>query len=258
MGLNIVRDLWENGISAELAVDATSLEELLSKYRDDNHSWIVIAKPDSKERGFKVRSLIRKEELDLRSSELVAFLRHELRTRNGREGAGDISKLPKLLGSNDVGTASERANDVHILVSQHRNKKSNRRNIIESGECTLVFFVSLSCWILLLIRGIAILKSREVAERAVDGPIVAVDARDDLLDGIRNTRLSDPDSWRSLIQNAPLTERKYLGQVHELISDIANERVAHNDEQKHYANAFIYNYRTGSCIYYDLGGTTDR
>ena len=142
LGLGVVRDLWENDISAELAVDGTSLEELLSKYRDDNHSWIVIAKPDSKERGFKVKSLVRKEDLDLRGSEIVPYLRHELRTRNNREGSGDASKLPKVLGSNDLGASNERANNVHVLVAQHRNKKSNRRNIIESGESRVELLIS--------------------------------------------------------------------------------------------------------------------
>lgn len=106
---------------------------------------------------------------------------------------------------------------------------------------------------------VAVIKSREVAEKALNGPIAAIDARDDLLDAIRNTRLSDPESWRSLIQNAPLTERKYLSQVHELLSDIANESSVQGDGAERYENAFIYNYRTGSCVYYDLvGGAVDR
>jgi hypothetical protein len=47
MGVKIIEDLWANGISAELAVDASSLEELMAKYREHNHRWIVIAKRNS-------------------------------------------------------------------------------------------------------------------------------------------------------------------------------------------------------------------
>lgn len=54
-----------------------------------------------------------------------------------------------------------------------------------------------------------------------------------------------------MIQNAPLTERKYLSQVHELLTDLAMENRTNDTES--YTNAFIYNYRTGSCVYYDLG-----
>lgn len=96
------------------------------------------------------------------------------------------------------------------------------------------------------------LSSHEVAEKARNAPIAAIDTRDDVLDSIRGTRLSDPDSWRSAIQKAPLTERKYLGQVYDLLSDLASENRA-SDSAESYSNAFIYNYRTGSCVYYDLG-----
>lgn len=133
MGVNIVQNLWANDISAELAVDASSLEELLTKYKDHNHSWIVIAKQDSKERGFKVRSLFPKEEYDIRGSELIHWLRNEIRARNQREGSVDYSKQLRSPITQDSMT-NERANDVRILLPQHRNKKTNRRNIVESGK----------------------------------------------------------------------------------------------------------------------------
>ncbi|KAJ5104481.1 Protein kinase (Gcn2) [Penicillium alfredii] len=228
-GVKLIEDLWANDISAELAVDASSLEELLSKYREHNHRWIVIAKQDSKERGFKVRNLVRKEELDLRSSELVSWLRTEVHARHHREGTAD-PRQSRLPGQQDTFMSQDRANDVRILIPHHRSKKTNRRNIVES----------------------ALVRSREVAEDARNGPVAAIDTRDDVLDSIRDTRLSDPDSWRTVIQNAPLTERKYLNQVYELLSDLAIEsRTGETSES--YTNAFIYNYRTGSCVYYDLG-----
>lgn len=138
MGIKVIQDLWSNDISAELAVDASSLEELLSRYRDHNHSWIVIAKQDSKERGFKVRSLAPREEYDLRASELIPWLRNEIRARNLREGTADYSKQHRLPSQPDVSSpGNERTNDVRILVSQHRSKKSNRRYIVDSGMLSL-------------------------------------------------------------------------------------------------------------------------
>ncbi|GMF70165.1 unnamed protein product [Aspergillus oryzae] len=192
-GIEVVQDLWANDISAELAVDASSLEELLTKYKDHNHSWIVIVKQDSQERGFKVRCLVPKEEFDLRSSELIPWLRNEIRARNQREGAVDF-RQSRLPSQPDPGIDGERSSDVRILVPQHRSKKTNRRNIVEN----------------------------------------------------------DPESWRTVIQSAPLTERKYLSQVHELLVDLAHENHV-NDGADNFSNAFIYNYRTGSCVYYDLG-----
>lgn len=189
----------------------------------------MIAKQDSKERGYKVRNLQRREEYDIRSSELVPWLRFEVQARLHREGMADVRQSRQSV-QQDTLLSNEKANDVRILVPQHRSKKTNRRNIVES----------------------ALLRSREVVENARNGPIAAIDTRDDVLDSIRNTRLSDPDSWRTVIQNAPLTERKYLSQVYELLSDLASDSRA-SEGPESYTNAFIYNYRTGSCVYYDLG-----
>lgn len=132
--MKLIEDLWGNGISAELAVDASSLEELIAKYKDNNHRWIVIAKQDSKERGFKVRNLVRKEEFDIRNTELVPWLRSEVQARHQREGNTD-ARQARLPGQQDpfLMNERERANDVRILVPQHRSKKNNRRNIVESG-----------------------------------------------------------------------------------------------------------------------------
>src|SRR5277367_1215156 len=49
-----------------------------------------------------------------------------------------------------------------------------------------------------------------------------------------------------LINNAPAPERQYLGQVHELLLDMAKS------SKTGARNAFVFNFRTGSCIYYDL------
>lgn len=102
------------------------------KYRDHNHRWIVIAKQDSKERGFKVRNLMRKEEFDIRPSELVPWLRSEVQARHHREGVPDL-RQSRHPSQQDALQSQERQNDVRILVPQHRGKKTNRRNIVESG-----------------------------------------------------------------------------------------------------------------------------
>ncbi|KAJ6155612.1 hypothetical protein N7470_006178, partial [Penicillium chermesinum] len=230
LGIKIIEDLWANGISAELAVDTDSMEELLVRYREHNHRWIVIVKQDSKERGFKVRNLIRREDYDIRSSELVTWLRAEVLARQQREGTVEI-RQSRQPSQQDILQSNEKANDVRILIPQHRSKKTNRRNIVES----------------------ALMRSRETIDSARSGPIAAIDTRDEVLESIRDTRLSDPESWRYAIQNAPLNERKYLGQVYELLRDLASES---RDGGEKYTNAFIYNYRTGSCVYYDLGRTT--
>lgn len=260
MGLQVVQELWTHDINSELAVDATSFEQLMAHYREGSYTWVVLVKADSKERGLKVKSLVKKEEFDIRYSDLATWLRTEIRTRSHRDIWPENPKLFRNTSQTDTGgSSSERVNDVRILVAQHRNKKTNRRNIIDSGKFlskTLQKYRQYLTFFIFYFFFLALLRTRELVEKAVNGPIVAIDTRDDILDAVRDTRLCDPDSWRTVIQNAPLTERKYLGQVHELLHDLANEYRLPREGKESYNNAFIYNFRTGSCVYYDLGRST--
>ncbi|KAI9843471.1 MAG: hypothetical protein M1837_006317 [Sclerophora amabilis] len=233
LGVDLVHRLWAGDVSAEIAIDSRSPEELLSHYRDDRHSWIVIIKQESSNHGeriLRVKSMVRREDSDIRSSELIGWLRSEMRDRDQREGIKDQRpKLQHHTSSHHDYTAQPLSDaveqDVRVLFSLHKGKKNNRRNTVEAAQT----------------------RTQELTRSMLDGPIAAIEVKDEVLDAIRETRLADPDSWRKVIQNAPLAERKYLGQVHELVSDMAR------DVKGQTRNAFIYNFRTGSCIYYDLG-----
>ena len=75
---------------------------------------------------------MRKEEFDIRLPELVQWLRSEVQARQHREGTPD-PRQSRQLNQQEALAFQERANDVRILIPQHRNKKTNRRNIVESG-----------------------------------------------------------------------------------------------------------------------------
>ncbi|KAI9807305.1 MAG: hypothetical protein M1833_000048 [Piccolia ochrophora] len=229
VGLSLLRQLWANDISAELAIDVRSPEELLSHYKDDRHSWIIIIKQDPGSQGdrvLKVKSMVRKDETDVRSSQLLGWLRSEIRERDQREGVKDRAKLARKTSAQATGPSSaEGEQDVRVLFPTFKGKRGNRRFIVEAAHN----------------------RASDLVQSFLDGPIAAVDVKDDVLDTIRDTSLADPDAWRRLIQSAPLTERKYLQHVHELLSDLARENKGAT------RNAFVYNYRTGGCIYYDLG-----
>ncbi|KAI1928290.1 eukaryotic translation initiation factor 2-alpha kinase [Ophidiomyces ophidiicola] len=228
LALDILSELWTHGISSELAVDAASLEELLTRYKEESHSWMVIVKQDSLDRGLKIKSLARREEFDVRCTDLIPWLRNEIRARNQTEKP-EISKSSKSSVQDANPLNRERDMDVRIIAPMHKGKKTNRQNIIES----------------------AMLRARETADKSLNGPIAAIDIRDDVLQAIRNTRLADTDTWRTVIQGVPLVERKYLTDLLNLLYELANDR-EEPDGAERYKNAFIYNYRNGNCILYDL------
>lgn len=239
VGVQIVALLRRFDISAELAVDARAPEQLLAHYRDDRHSWLVVVKHDpalNEKPELKVRSLERKgESADLRSSELVAYFRAEIRERDAREGthaAGRVALRPGNSAGDTVGGADEAGRsaggELRVLVPKSAKGTSKRtayrQRMVEAAH----------------------LKVRELLSGYADGPVASVDVRDEVLERIRETRLSDPESWRRCVQDAPLAERAYVADVLELIERFKVQYGARCRK------AFVYNYRTGSCVDYDL------
>ncbi|KAJ9657622.1 eukaryotic translation initiation factor 2-alpha kinase [Coniosporium apollinis] len=232
-GVKIVGDLWAHDLSAELAADARSPEELLARYRDDKHSWIIIIKQDVDVFGkadLKVKSMDRKVDTDVRSSELISYLRQEIRDRDHREGTNERARLLRQPSQPEAAQA-ERKSNVQVLMAQHRSKKSNKWNVVEAAQS----------------------RARELLNSYQSSPIAAIETRDEIMDMIRETRLSDPDSWRAVIQRAPLAERQYLQDVHNMLiryaSDWREKEGAINESRM----AFVYNFRTGGVMLYDLG-----
>lgn len=223
-GIEILQKLWASDISAELAVDTRSPEDLLSRYRDDQHSWILIIKQDSI---LKVKTMGRKDiqDVDIPISQLMPWLRGEIRDRDHREGTNDRAKLLRHPSQADSNAQPDQEQEVRVLVAQTKSKKSNRRNIVEQAQG----------------------RATSLVHSFLDGPIAAIETTDQVLELIRETRLSDPDSWRKVSHAVPTTERRYIGEIHDLLKGLAFQ---HKDTTR---NAFVYNFRTGTCIYYDMG-----
>lgn len=241
--VKIVADLWKHGITAELAEDARSVEELQTRHVNDRHSWLVIVKHEKHD--VKVRSLDLNEEADVAISNLIPHLHAELRERSHREA--EAGRNPRLQrhqsGQADSSSGftgqAKASNNVHVLISQHRGKKSNKWGVVEAAQT----------------------RARELLGSYANAPVLAVETRDEILDKMRETRLGDPDTWRKLIQSAPLTERQYLSQLLEVLEGwskawkaSANGELADDgDEAEKSRVAFLYNFRSGACILYDLG-----
>lgn len=223
-GVEVVQQLWAHDINAELAQDSRSPEDLLSKYREDSHCWIVIIKQDSV---LKIKSMDRKDvpDTDIPSSQLLAWLRTEIREKNQRDGVNQRVKLPRSSSQPDQSGLADREQDVRVLIAGTKSKKSNRRNIVEQAQG----------------------RAATLVQSFLDGPIAAIETTDHVMDLIRETKLSDPETWRRVTHEVSTAEKRYIGEVHDLISTFAHQS---KDTTRH---AFIYNFRTGMCIHYDLG-----
>ncbi|KAI7530350.1 Serine/threonine-protein kinase, partial [Hortaea werneckii] len=135
-----------------------------------------------------------------------------------------VSYLSQELKEKDNTTSRPPA---FVLMAQHRSKKSNKYHIVEAAQ---------QRW-------------SEMIEEWKEAPILAVEGRDDVIEAIRDTRLSDTESWRKAVQGVQLSERQYLGQVQDILCSW-RKKCAEDDGRR---ETCIFNFRTGHCIYYDLG-----
>lgn len=220
----MVQQLWNNDISAELAQDSRSTEDLLSRYREDNHSWIIIIKQDSV---MKIKSMGRKEipDTDLPSTQVIAWVKAEIREKDQREGTNQRARIQHHTSQQDASGVSDHEQEVRVLIAGTKSKKSNRRNIIEQAQG----------------------RAATLVQSFLDGPVAAIETTDQVMDLIRQTRLSDAESWRKVTHAVPTAERRYIGEIHDLMATMSQQN---KDITR---NSFIYNFRTGMCIYYDLG-----
>lgn len=244
--LEILRTLQTNAISAELASEARSSDELIPDKPEEQPAWMVIVKSDI----VKIKTLWRNvPDEELPSRELLNWLRGEIRERdstikaaavtstrprgalaqsdtNNSLGLGDASPYPypythaSQAGQHHSHQQQQQQQEVRVLTAQTRSKKFNRQTVVEQAQTS----------------------AARLVQSFLDGPVAAIETTDAVLQAIRGTSLSEPETWRRLdVTNA---EKKYVREVQDMLGEFRDAGSRH---------AFVYNFRTGSCIYYDLG-----
>jgi translation initiation factor 2-alpha kinase 4 len=231
-GVKILSTLWNHDISAELA-HSTVLET--------DYSFIVTLR-HAASNNVKVTSTDGSDGSDseVPISTLVTHLHQELRDR-----ANTRTRIPPLLrshssqyggGSSSNGTKSSASNhqrnNVQVLLARHGSKKSNKYHIVEAAQ---------QRW------------AEKLDAIKTSASILAVETRDDVLDLIQQTTLSDAETWRSAVQSVQLSERQYVGQIQEVLAGWKREWSEGGSGNGASREACVFNFRTGKCVYYDLG-----
>jgi len=116
---------------------------------------------------------------------------------------------------------------VQVLMASHGSKKSNKYQVVGAAQ---------EQW------------SRKLDEMK-NAPILAVETTDKVLDLVRQTRLSDAESWRKVAQSVQPGEKKY---VEDIQQQLARWRAGWA-EQDGMREACVYNFRSQYSIPYDLG-----
>lgn len=143
-GIQITQELWANGISAELVIDSGTKEGLgHSQNKDDtnSHNWIILIKPDG---NVKVRSVLPKEDTDIRRIDLIGWLRNEIRERDRLEGKvlERSARLLRYSSQQDPSmTHVDREHYIKVLMGEKRLKKGSRKSIVGDGLFSLFYLV---------------------------------------------------------------------------------------------------------------------
>lgn len=231
-GIEILQTLWSHNISAELARDARSPEDLLSRNRDEGYSWVIIIKQDAI---LKVKTMDKKDtpDVDIPMAQLLSWLRAEIRERDSKESKAAVKSRAgggQQAETNATIETHHQEQDVRVLVAGTRSKKFNRRTVVEQAQVSAASLV----------------------RSFLDGPILAIETTDQVMDLIRDTSLSDGESWRRVEHSVTTAEKKYVREIHDMLLNWkwAWEKKSGSGGSRH---AFLYNFRTGNCVYYDLG-----
>lgn len=222
-GVELLQILWAHDISAEIAKDARSPEDLMAKHRDESYSWIIIIKQDNM---LKVKSMGRKDipDADIPSPQLLSWLRSEIRERDSKA----VVKMRGPSGSADTSQVDiKHDQDVKVLVGGTKSKKFNRRTVVEQAQ----------------------VKAAGLMETFLDGPILAVETSSDIiLKLVQSTKLSDPESWKKVEHGVTYSEKKYVREMHDQLGAWRLKW----ENQEGSRHSFLYNFRTQYCLYYDL------
>ena len=171
---------------------------------------------------------------DIHAKELLNWLKSEIRERESRSGmrfrstAGvPHSDSANTLPGGGIGGGEHEQQEVHVLVAQTKSKKFNRRAVVEQAQAS----------------------AARLVQSFLEGPIAAIETSDAVMDLIKSTSLSDQESWRRVEHSVGTAEKKYVREIQEMLKQWRSELMAKRGP----SHAFVYNFRTSKCIYYDLG-----
>ncbi|ODV82087.1 Serine/threonine-protein kinase [Suhomyces tanzawaensis NRRL Y-17324] len=235
-GYEILRHLWSNGISCDL-FKSNSQDDMFQKAHIDGANWVVIIKQSislvgSKKkkvklnRNFKpikVRNICTGKDIDLEYEELVKHLKEEIEERNGEQseapnGQDDSTNLNTNDDLHNEGKSSSNLQDLNPLYSIDINQKvivvpndaprGRKNNKKEKWE----------------LENDSKVASAELMRNLSSCTVLTVDARDEVLDMIAITSISQPDEWlRKVIFSANNIPKSYAMNIYNTLTKEASK-----------------------------------
>jgi len=196
---------------------------LLFNVKDDDYSWVVVVKPD---KSLRVKTMKRNDipDEEMPTNHLLTWLHSKVQERDSLVSRSRISVQREQSGP--LARRAHGGQEVSVLVTHQKNKKMMRQSVIDQAQTSAAGFL----------------------DALTSGPILGVETSDGALTLIQSTPLSSVEGWKKLEQAAGSGGKGYVRQIHEELSTWRAEC----EEEKRSRHCFIYNFRTGKIIYFDL------
>ena len=223
IGVEILKELWANDISAEIAErdHSVSNEFIWTEENKHSHGWVVLIKSED---AIKVKNVSRKDETEVRLSDLANHLRSEMRERDREESRMIVAKthLHRQISHEDPsGGTSDYEPEIKVMISPVKSKKVNRKIVAEEARS----------------------RAQEWRTASQRYPIIAIEVKEQTFIALEKTNIHDPDSWKRFIQEAPPLERQYLPSIQSTLQGMQG-----------ISAVFLYNFRTKQMVHYHLSG----
>ncbi|GAA5862450.1 hypothetical protein JCM3774_002522 [Rhodotorula dairenensis] len=225
--LEIVKELWRDGIKADLMYDDDFLtltpEQLVSACRREGILWLVIVKPSvagraathESETSLKVKSVLRGSEEEVMRSELSTWLVQQLREQSGvDEAAGGAAEAAADTTTNLQEPAKPAQDYIPVLPEEEGRNQRGDVNRQKGRHNKRSMFAAR-----------AQKNIEQAAKAAAEAPVFAID-----LDGQAFERMALSSGWitsdeafKALLHTAPPGKRDYYNSIRSQIQRYKRE-----------------------------------
>lgn len=260
--LDLLHNLWQNGIRADLVRQCHSSDVLVKMAEADGINWVVVVKQmntystSSSYKPLRVKNISQKIDTDLTMEELIPHLFMEISdrdritsTRAGTSSATSGSNNPAIKSSmgkrdppgttsNSNSTASPIREDSAGPENRFSFELNNRINIL--NESRKLKGGKKNRW---LLEDSCKEGLKKFIGELANAPIYSLDVKDDVLEAILSTSVDQPDEWRRRVIGTSPSQKNYLMEVQATLSKEVSRKTK---------RVLLYSSKTGKLYVYDL------
>ncbi|RCK65291.1 eIF-2-alpha kinase GCN2 [Candida viswanathii] len=203
-GYSLLTSLWSKNISADMNLSSKTQDEILHNASTDGATWVVIIrqlqsntmskkfrKSGSSFKPLRVKNIINGKEIDLEYDEVVTYLSNELGELEHDDDLDEINPTPSSAANNNNGLNSG-SNEQDELAGPISTVDIDQKIIVVNNDAPRGRKNKRDKWEL---ENDAKLCGQAAIKELSLGPVIVIDARDELLDMISITSIHQQDEW---------------------------------------------------------------